>query len=90
MSRFIKWFNELGMEDVELVGGKNASLGEMYRNLTAKGIRIPNGFAVSAQAYEEILSVNDVWPALQSELGDFDPEDVAVLQQRGERCRQIV
>ena len=44
MSLYIKWFRELGMEDVDLVGGKNASLGEMYQNLTQEGIPIPNGF----------------------------------------------
>jgi len=44
--KFIRWFRDLGIADVGLVGGKNASLGEMYRELTPKGIRIPNGFAV--------------------------------------------
>jgi pyruvate,water dikinase len=48
--RFIRWFAELGIEDVALVGGKNASLGEMYRELTPQGIRVPNGFAVTAAA----------------------------------------
>ena len=55
MSQYIKWFKELGMKDVELVGGKNASLGEMYQNLTHEGIRIPNGFAITAEAYKYIL-----------------------------------
>jgi pyruvate,water dikinase len=48
MSDYIKWFSELSIEDVDLVGGENASLGEMYQNLTEEGIRIPNGFAVTA------------------------------------------
>ena len=47
---FVLWFDELGIEDVPLVGGKNASLGEMYQNLTKKGVKIPNGFAVTAYA----------------------------------------
>ena len=47
---FILWFDQLGIEDVGLVGGKNASLGEMYKNLTPKGIKIPNGFAITAHA----------------------------------------
>ena len=47
---FILWFNELGIKDVPLVGGKNASLGEMYRELSSKGVRVPNGFAVTAYA----------------------------------------
>ena len=53
--KFILWFNELSIEDVPLVGGKNASLGEMYRNLTKKGVKIPNGFAVTAHAYNHFL-----------------------------------
>jgi pyruvate,water dikinase len=58
MSDYIKWFRELGVNDVDLVGGKNASLGEMYQNLTQKGIRIPNGFAITADAYRTILDSN--------------------------------
>ena len=54
-NKFILWFNELSIEDVPLVGGKNASLGEMYRNLTRKGVRIPNGFAVTAYAYDYFI-----------------------------------
>ena len=50
--KFILWFNELGIKDIPLVGGKNASLGEMYRILTKKGVKIPNGFAVTAYAYQ--------------------------------------
>ena len=53
MSQYIKWFNELGIEDVDLVGGKNASLGEMYNQLTSKGVRIPNGFATTSAAFWE-------------------------------------
>jgi pyruvate,water dikinase len=53
--KLVHWFDELRMEDVALVGGKNSSLGEMYRELTSTGIRVPNGFAVSAQAYHYFL-----------------------------------
>ncbi len=49
-AKYIRWFEQIGIEDVPLVGGKNASLGEMYRELKDKGIKIPNGFAVSAEA----------------------------------------
>ena len=48
---YIRWFEEIGIEDVPLVGGKNASLGEMYRDLTTQGVKIPDGFAVTAEAY---------------------------------------
>ncbi|MDM5271688.1 phosphoenolpyruvate synthase [Sulfurovum sp. zt1-1] len=90
MSEYIKWFNELGMDDVDLVGGKNASLGEMYRHLSAEGILIPNGFAVTAKAYEEILSFNNAWEELETELKNLDPEDVVSLQTCGRKCREIV
>ena len=53
--RYIRWFNDLGMADVPLVGGKNASLGEMYRELAAEGVRVPNGFAITAEAYRHVL-----------------------------------
>ena len=53
--KFIFWFNELTIEDIPLVGGKNASLGEMYQNLTKKGVKIPNGFAVTAYAYNYFI-----------------------------------
>ncbi len=56
----ILWFNEIGNNDVKLVGGKNASLGEMYSNLTKKGVKIPNGFAVTAYAYRYFLKANKI------------------------------
>jgi len=90
MSQYIKWFNELGIEDVDLVGGKNASLGEMYQNLIEEGIRIPNGFAITADAYRHILYDNDAWKKLHEQLDVFDPDDVAQLQERGKTCRDII
>ncbi|MBD3791417.1 MAG: phosphoenolpyruvate synthase [Campylobacterales bacterium] len=90
MSGYIKWFEELGMDDVELVGGKNASLGEMYRHLSAEGILVPNGFAVTAEAYDEILTFNHAWERLEAELDTLDPENVASLRQTGKKCREIV
>ena len=53
----VAWFKDLTIDDVPLVGGKNASLGEMYRNLSPKGVSIPNGFAVTAHAYTYLLDV---------------------------------
>ena len=90
MSQYIKWFNELGIEDVDLVGGKNASLGEMYQNLTQEGIRIPNGFAITAEAYRRVLERNGAWEKLHAQLDDLDPDDVTQLQERGLRCRETV
>lgn len=90
MSKYIKWFNELGMKDVELVGGKNASLGEMYQNLTQKGIRIPNGFAVTASAYDYILESNGAWKKLHEQINTLNPNDVISLQTKGKACREII
>ncbi|MBT8343288.1 MAG: phosphoenolpyruvate synthase, partial [Sulfurovum sp.] len=90
MSQYIKWFNELSIEDVDLVGGKNASLGEMYQNLTQEGIRIPNGFAITADAYKTILDSNNAWEKLHAHLDDLNPDDVAQLQECGKRCREII
>lgn len=90
MSQYIKWFKELGIDDVDLVGGKNASLGEMYQNLSKEGIRIPNGFAITVDAYKDILDANDAWQKLHVQLDVFDPDDVAQLQERGKICREII
>ncbi|MEJ2651247.1 MAG: PEP/pyruvate-binding domain-containing protein, partial [Gammaproteobacteria bacterium] len=57
--RFIRYFEEIGIDDVPSVGGKNASLGEMYRELTPKGVNVPDGFAVTAQAYRYVLDQAD-------------------------------
>ncbi len=89
-TRYIRWFRELGMEDVPLVGGKNASLGEMYRALTAEGVRVPNGFAVTARAYRDLLTQNGAWQALHEVLDNLDPDDIEQLQACGRRARAIV
>ena len=90
MSKYIKWFNEININNVALVGGKNASLGEMYQNLTAEGIRIPNGFAITVDAYKHILDENGAWDKLHAQLDLFDPDDVIQLQERGRACREII
>ncbi|TET67875.1 MAG: hypothetical protein E3J45_04145, partial [Candidatus Zixiibacteriota bacterium] len=54
--KFILWFEKLGLKDLQRVGGKNASLGEMYRNLSSEGVKIPNGFAITASAYFHLLN----------------------------------
>jgi len=86
----IKWFNEIGIEDVAEVGGKNASLGEMYQNLTSEGVLVPNGFAVTSTAYKYILDYNNVWGLLQHELEMMDIDDISSLQKHAKRCREII
>ncbi len=90
MTQYIKWFKELNISDVDLVGGKNASLGEMYQNLTHKGIRIPNGFAVTVEAYKHILDENESWSKLEAILDALDPSNVKQLQESGKACRAIM
>jgi len=87
---YIRFFEELGIEDVPLVGGKNASLGEMVRKLSAQGVRVPNGFAVTAAAYRRVLDDARAWDALRSALEGLDPANVADLARRAKRAREIV
>jgi pyruvate,water dikinase len=86
----IRWFEELRLEDVPLVGGKNASLGEMYRELTPHGIRVPNGFAVTAQAFRDSLTEAGAWDELHELLDGLDKRAVKRLGEVGARCREIV
>ena len=92
MSRFsyIRFFEEFGIDDVPLVGGKNASLGEMFQNLSEQGVRVPHGFATTAEAYKHMLDRAGAWDALHAELDDLDPADVTALARKGKRAREIV
>ncbi len=87
---YIRWFEEIGIKDIPLVGGKNASLGEMYRELTPKGVKVPNGFAITADAYRYILDQADAWQGLHDALDGLDASDVRDLSRRGVRAREIV
>ena len=89
-AHYIRWFNELTIDDVPLVGGKNASLGEMYRELTPQGIQIPNGFAVTAEGYRYLLDQAKAWEPLHQALDDLNPEDVADLAKRARKAREII
>jgi pyruvate,water dikinase len=88
--KYIRWFSELGVGDVPLVGGKNASLGEMYRELALQGVRVPNGFAVTAEAYRYILDQADAWPRLHKALDGLDARNVDDLARRAQLAREIV
>ena len=89
-AKYIRWFSELGLADVPQVGGKNASLGEMYRELTPQGVRVPNGFAITAEAYRHVLDQADAWPRLYAALEGLDAGDVDNLAQRAQRAREII
>ncbi|MGO9356034.1 MAG: phosphoenolpyruvate synthase [Mycobacterium sp.] len=89
-SRYVRFFEEFGIDDVPLVGGKNASLGEMFQKLSTQGVRIPHGFAITAQAYRYMLGEAGAWDRLHAELDELDPADVAALARKGKRAREIV
>ena len=88
--RFVRFFGEIGLADVLLVGGKNASLGEMVRALAPLGVRVPNGFAITAEAYRRTLEQGGVLPELRRALDGLDPADVRDLAVRAARAREIV
>jgi len=84
---YVRRFSELGIDDVPLVGGKNASLGEMYQALTGKGVRVPNGFATTAQAFREYLEHNDLKDRIAGALDALDVDDVDALAATGAQIR---
>jgi len=90
MSKYIKWFRDLSVNDVAEVGGKNANLGEMYSNLVSAGVKVPNGYAVTASAYKYILDYNNLWDKLKKILENMNINDVTSLQKAGESCRDLI
>lgn len=88
--QYIRFFNQLGIDDVPLVGGKNASLGEMYRKLSDQSVKVPNGFAITAPAYNYMLEQADAWEPLRAALHGLNPDDVADLARRGKKARDII
>jgi pyruvate,water dikinase len=87
---FVLWFDQLSNDDVQYVGGKNASLGEMYVNLTPKGIRIPNGFAVTAYAYRYFLEKAGIKEHIRQILSDLNTSDMQNLSERGHKVRETI
>lgn len=90
MSKFIKFFDELGIKDVPQVGGKNASLGEMYRKLTSKGVRVPNGFATTACAYDYFMKEAGLKDKIRDILKGLDTHNVRDLMVRGDKVRKLI
>ena len=83
----ILWFKEIEIKDVPLVGGKNASLGEMYSKLTAKGVSVPNGFAITAKAYRDFLARAKLTEKIKKNLKGLNVTDVKALAQAGKKIR---
>jgi len=88
--QYIRWFEDIRIEDVPLVGGKNASLGEMYRELTSQGVRIPNGFAITAEAYWLVLKSAGILDELKGAMLGLDKANVADLAKRGKKARDLI
>lgn len=86
----ILWFDELGNKDVALVGGKNASLGEMYQELRPRGINIPNGFAVTAKGYRYFMEKTGLDKSVKKKLAGLNVSDVVELQKRGKAVRDSI
>ena len=88
--RFVKWFEEIEAKDIALVGGKNASLGEMIKNLSNKGLNIPGGFAITAEAYKYMLEKAGINQAIKDTLADLDTNDMRNLAKRGGKIRSLI
>ncbi len=86
----IIWFKNLGMNDVSIVGGKNASLGEMVQGLCQSGVSVPDGFATTAQAYRDFLSQDNLDQRIEQRLASLDIDDVNALSKAGKEIRQWI
>jgi len=86
---YVLWLDAVNNQDLDRVGGKNASLGELIGNLKPKGIRVPDGFAITAAAYREILRVNQLEPQIQQELEKFTQERQS-LAKTGKAIRRMI
>ncbi|MDO8424392.1 MAG: PEP/pyruvate-binding domain-containing protein, partial [bacterium] len=88
--KYILWFKDVRAKDVPLVGGKNASLGEMLSQLTKKGISVPDGFALTTRAYWRYLEANHINQELKEIFGKFDPKNIESLQKTGKLSRELI
>ncbi len=89
-SALVLWFDQVGIEDVGLVGGKNASLGEMYRFLVPKGVSIPNGFCITAFAYKQFIEKTGVKDKLQKLFKTLDVTNLRNLKEHGRKSRDLI
>ncbi len=87
---FVLWFEQVGIADVPLVGGKNASLGEMIRQLTPKGVNVPTGFSTTAYAFRHFIQKAGLEARLRQLLADLDTGDVNNLRERGRQARTLI
>ena len=90
MDQYISWLDKLGMHDLEEVGGKNASLGEMISQLSNLGVAVPGGFATTSSAFREFLAQSGLGDRIHQELESLDVDDVDALAESGRRIRRWV
>lgn len=90
MTTTVRWFRELGLDDVDSVGGKNASLGEMVQHLSKAGVQVPNGFATTAEAYRRFLAHEGLADRINGILSGLDVEDTRALAAAGADIRNAV
>ncbi|WP_444997709.1 phosphoenolpyruvate synthase [Aliikangiella sp. IMCC44359] len=90
MQDYVLWYDGLGMNDVERVGGKNASLGEMISNLSNMGVSVPNGYATTAEAFRDFMAQSGLHDKIQTELDSLDVDDVDKLAKIGSKIRRWV
>ena len=89
-NKLILWFDGLQLSDIPQVGGKNASLGEMRRELRPKGVNIPDGYAVTAHAYRYLLTSAGIGKDMQAVLADLDTHNIENLKERGQKVRSLI
>ena len=90
MSEYIKWFDQIRMGDISIVGGKNASLGEMYSNLSSEGVEVPNGFATTSKAFHDFLVENNLNASLADLMNQLDKTTYANLKEIGAKARKLL
>jgi pyruvate,water dikinase len=88
--KYIKWYEEITMEDLPLVGGKNASLGEMFQELAPKGINIPDGFAITVDAYWDVVKHNNLKSHIENILKNLDTHDIESISVTGKKIRDLI
>ena len=87
---YVRWFKDIRLDDVPLVGGKTASLGELYSVLSPRGVKVPNGFALTAAAYRDALTGAGAWDELRDLLSGLDKKRISDLARRAAAARSIV
>src|SRR5450631_3150509 len=89
-NEFVKWFKDLTLKDILLVGGKNASIGEMISHLSQIGVKVPNGFALTTKAYRSFLEDNHLSTKFQKIISQLDIQDIERLEIAGKEIRESI